>query len=92
MGPPAPDAVKRLVDRFDRDRKVSLSGNYKEEQLPEAKTPHEQEALKRTIAATDKAIDAQVYELYALTDQEIETVESGCTRRTDSPEWNPEKR
>ena len=30
---PAPDAVKRLVDRFDSDRKVFLSGDYKEEQL-----------------------------------------------------------
>jgi hypothetical protein len=29
----APDSVKRLVDRFDQDRKVFLSGDYKEEQL-----------------------------------------------------------
>jgi hypothetical protein len=29
----APDAVKRLVDHFDRNRKVFLSGDYKEEQL-----------------------------------------------------------
>jgi hypothetical protein len=33
MGMPAPDSVKRLVDRFDPDRKVFLSGDYKEEQL-----------------------------------------------------------
>jgi len=33
MGTPAPDAVERLVDRFDQDRKVFLSGDYKEEQL-----------------------------------------------------------
>jgi len=33
MGTPAPDAVKRLVDRFHADRKVFLSGDYKEEQL-----------------------------------------------------------
>jgi hypothetical protein len=33
MSTPAPDAVKRLVDRFDQDRKVFLSGDYKEEQL-----------------------------------------------------------
>ena len=32
MGTSAPDAVKRLVDRFDRDRKVFLSGDHKEEQ------------------------------------------------------------
>jgi hypothetical protein len=29
----APDAVKRLVDRFYQDRKVFLSGDYKGEQL-----------------------------------------------------------
>ena len=33
MGMPAPDAVKRLIDRFDQDRKVFQSGDYKEEQL-----------------------------------------------------------
>jgi hypothetical protein len=33
MATPAPDAVKRLVDRFDQDRKVFLSPDYKEEQL-----------------------------------------------------------
>ena len=35
MGTPAPDAVRRLVDRFDQNRKVFLSGDYKEEQLVE---------------------------------------------------------
>ena len=29
----APDALLRLIDRFDQDRKVFLSGEYKEEQL-----------------------------------------------------------
>jgi len=33
MSTPAPDAVKRLVDRFDQNRKVFLSPDYKEEQL-----------------------------------------------------------
>ena len=28
-----PDALLRLVDRFDSDRKVFQSGDYKEEQL-----------------------------------------------------------
>ena len=32
MGTP-PDALLRLVVRFDQDRKVFLSGDYKEEQL-----------------------------------------------------------
>ena len=35
MGTPAPDAIKSLVDRFDQDRKVFLSGDYREEQLVE---------------------------------------------------------
>jgi len=33
MGASAPDSVKRLVDRLDRDRKVFQSTDYKEEQL-----------------------------------------------------------
>jgi hypothetical protein len=33
MGVTVPDSVKRLVDRFDRDRKAFLSPDYKEEQL-----------------------------------------------------------
>jgi hypothetical protein len=42
-----------------------------QEQLPKAKTPHEQESLKRTIAATDNQIDALVYELYGLNQEEV---------------------
>jgi len=33
MGTPAPDAVKRLVDRFDQNRDAYLSGSYNEMQL-----------------------------------------------------------
>ena len=44
--------------------------------LPKSKTPHEQESLKRTIAATDSQINALVYELYGLTQDEIRTVET----------------
>ena len=75
MGTPAPDAVRRLVDRFDQNRKVFLSGDYKEEQLLETKTPHEQESIQRQIAATDKQIDTLVYELYGLSIEEVRTVE-----------------
>ena len=76
MGTP-PDALLRLVDRFSQDQKVFLSGDYKEEQLSMAKTPHEQESIQRQVAATDKAIDARVYELYGLTEDEIRIVEAG---------------
>jgi len=33
MVTPAPDAVKGLADHFGQNRKVFLSGDYKEEQL-----------------------------------------------------------
>ena len=46
--------------------------------LPKAKTPHEQESLQRQIAATDKAIDGLVYELYGLTEEETRIVEGGA--------------
>jgi hypothetical protein len=82
MGTPAPDAVKRPVERFDRDRKDFLSGDYKEEQLPKAKTPHEQESFQRQIAATDKAIVELVYELYGLTEEEVRVAED--ERREDA--------
>jgi hypothetical protein len=42
--------------------------------LPEAKTPHEQESLQRQIAATDKQIDTLVYELYGLSEAEVQIV------------------
>ena len=64
----APDAVKRLVDRFDLGRKVVLSGDYRRRRLCEAKMPHEQESLQRQVAATDKQIDTLAYELYGLTE------------------------
>ena len=38
-------------------------------QLPLARTPHEQTALQRQIEATDRQIDALVYELYGLTEK-----------------------
>jgi hypothetical protein len=44
---------------------------------PKAKTPHEQESLQRQIAATDQQIDALVYELYGLTEEEMRIVEGG---------------
>jgi type II restriction/modification system DNA methylase subunit YeeA len=43
--------------------------------LPKAKTPHEQESIQRQIAATDRQIDALVYELYGLTEEEIKMKE-----------------
>jgi len=45
-------------------------------QLPDAGTPHEKTALQRRIEATDGQIDALVYELYGLTEEEIKIVEA----------------
>jgi len=45
------------------------------EAVARARTPHERESLERTIAATDGQIDALVYELYGLTEEEIWIVE-----------------
>ena len=40
-----------------------------------AKTPGERDGFQRQIDATDREIDQLVYELYGLTDDEIEIVE-----------------
>jgi hypothetical protein len=45
--------------------------------LPKAKTPHGREIVKRKAAATDRQIDALVYELYGLTEGEIRIVGAG---------------
>jgi len=44
-------------------------------QLAAAQRPDHKEQLDRQIAATDRQIDALVYELYGLTDEEIRIVE-----------------
>ncbi|MBM4431207.1 MAG: hypothetical protein FJ026_12800 [Chloroflexi bacterium] len=40
-----------------------------------ARTPGDRELYARQIAATDREIDALVYELYGLTEEEIAVVE-----------------
>ena len=58
------DRMVSLVDQM-------LSLNKK---LPEVKTDHEKTALQRQIDAVDRQIDQLVYELYGLTEEEIELV------------------
>jgi len=67
-----PDDVAR------HDRMVSLVEQMLvlHKQLPQAGTPHEKTALERQIEATDGQIDALVYELYGLTEEEIGIVEA----------------
>ena len=46
--------------------------------LSESKTGHEKTLLSRQIEATDGQIDALVYELYGLTDEEVAIVEEAA--------------
>jgi hypothetical protein len=66
------------ADVARHDRMVSLVEQMLvlHKQLPEAGTPHEKTALERRIEATDGQIDALVYELYGLTEEEIGIVEA----------------
>jgi hypothetical protein len=83
MGANAPKQVSDIVERFERDRKVFLSRGP--EQAPSPKTPNEQESLRRTIAATACQIDALVYELSGLTEDEIRIMEGGRKRAARNP-------
>ena len=47
-------------------------------QLSSAGPDHERTLLARRIEATDRQIDRLVYELYGLTEEEIEIVEAGA--------------
>lgn len=44
-------------------------------QVAETKTAHDKTIVQRQIDATDRQIDQLVYELYGLTDEEIQIVE-----------------
>ncbi len=63
------------------DKMVKLVENMLDlnKRLAEAKTGHEKTLLSRQIEATDKQIDALVYELYGLSEEEIAIVE-GATK------------
>jgi type II restriction/modification system DNA methylase subunit YeeA len=65
------------ADIARHDRMVTLVDQMLtlHKQFADARTPHEQTALQRRIGATDGQIDALVYELYGLTQEEIGIVE-----------------
>jgi type II restriction/modification system DNA methylase subunit YeeA len=50
------------------------------ETLAEAKIERERTVIGHQISATDKQIDNLVYELYGLTDEEIQIVEEATAR------------
>jgi len=66
-----------ITEAERHNRIVSLVNQmlHLNKQTHEARTPHEQTSLQRQIEATDRQIDALVYELYGLTEEEIKIVE-----------------
>ena len=64
-------------DKARHDRMVRLVETMLglNEKLPAASTPHGERLIERQITATDRQIDRLVYDLYGLTDEEIEMVE-----------------
>ena len=50
-------------------------GRCYEKKLTMARTEHDKSVLKRQVDATDRQIDRLVYELYGLTDEEINIAE-----------------
>lgn len=70
------------TDRARHDRMVALVEQMLKlhESLAAAKTGHDKTLLERQIAATERQIDALVYELYGLTDDEIAIVEGAGSR------------
>lgn len=67
------------ADKSRHDRMVALVEQMLELHLlaQRARTPSDQAALQAQIDATDRQIDALVYELYGLTEEEIRIVEAG---------------
>ena len=65
------------ADKSTHDRMVSLVEAMLDlhKRLEKVKTEHEKTALKRQIQAIDKQIDDLVYQLYGLTDKEINIIE-----------------
>jgi CHASE3 domain sensor protein len=64
-------------DKSRHDRLAAMVENMLawNQQLAAARKPQEKALLERQIAATDHLIDQLVYELYGITDEEINLVE-----------------
>jgi hypothetical protein len=63
------------AEKAAHDRMVSLVEQMLALHKQSARTPQEQERLRREIEATDGEIDKLVYGLYGLTEEEIRIVE-----------------
>jgi len=64
------------IEVEQHDRMVSLVERMLDLHKRDPQTPQEANRLQREIAATDSAIDQLVYEMYGLTEEEIEIVEA----------------
>jgi hypothetical protein len=62
-----------------------------EEELPSAVLPDEKERFECQIHATDRQIDALVYDLYGLTEEEIKIVEGSETTPPYPPHFEDQK-
>jgi len=69
--------LENIEDKKTHDKLVSLVDRMLtlNKELPQAKTPQSRTQLERQIAHTDNEIDRLVYELYGLSEEEIEIVE-----------------
>jgi predicted type IV restriction endonuclease len=65
-----------ICDKPNQQRMVSLVERMLSLHKQAAKTPQEQEMLRREIESTDGQIDRLVYELYGLSEEEIKIVEA----------------
>jgi len=67
------------ADRVRHDKMIALAQRMLDlhERLAHVRSAHDRASLERQIAATDKALDDLVYELYALDAAEIALVERG---------------
>ena len=70
--------INSSADQAAHDRMVSLVEKILalNQQLPSAKTAADRDLIQRQIDATDRSIDALVYQLYGLTEEEIKIVEN----------------
>lgn len=78
---PLPEVKQNIpADVARHDRMVDLVTRMLDlhKRLAAATLPHVKDQLQRQIDATDKQIDALVYELYELTDKEIAIVEGSA--------------
>jgi hypothetical protein len=75
--PIRPIDFTHAADKAAHDRIVTLVNTLLQlhARLASANAAHDREMLQRQIDAADRQIDALVYQLYGLTDDEIEIVE-----------------